>query len=167
MAEEAHSPEHSYQPAYRSEVIEYKDRRLAVRVRGDLGSQINFQEFQHSYNPLHQSSEGIVTAASEKDYYITHDHDGNTYLVDIAETMMSGKLVSVQLPEDPAKIPPVQFGKPWDIPGMGKTAAVREVVLSKGAVAVGDAKGGQKSNRPDPFSKYKGLVLKYLPDFGR
>src|SRR4051794_22093369 len=120
MGEGTWSPEQGRQPAYRSEVVEYQGRHLAMRFKGDLGAKIDFEQSPENYNPIHPGRQGIVTACSEKNYYITHDHEGVIYVVDIDKTKKAGKLVSAYSQKEKAQIPPIEFGKPWDVPGLGK-----------------------------------------------
>ncbi len=143
----------------KEEIVEFKNGHLALRFRGAPDTQLDFTKWKHKYNPFDSSlaNSAIVSTKSGKEYYIAPDANG-IYIVDIAETLSKGQLVAAYNVEPP----PIEWGKPWDIPELGKTDDVKELLVKYLVVSPG-AGIGRELNIDDPFVNYKTLLANYIP----
>jgi hypothetical protein len=142
------------------ETVQYADGQMALRITGDDGARFTF-DISYKHDPS-TFNEAIISTASGNDYYITHDSMRGTYIVNVRETIQTGKLIAAYSKDFPAPLPRIDFNKPWTIPGNFRTSSVREVFL-RYKIADSDSNAGRKLGIPDPFKKYDALFRKYIP----
>ena len=148
MGEGGHSPEEAQIPRYNQEWLQYNDDQLALLVKGEDGAQFDWK--MHKYSPTEVGNEGIVKTKSGNNYYIFSDRD-NTYLVNVGASHDQGKIVSAS-GKYPVELPPLEFGKPWDVPGFFKTSDVDSLLLRYEMAAEGKTPG-RKIDTANPFDK--------------
>ena len=142
-------------PVYNQETVQYQDDQLALSITGDRGAKFDFEN--HKWSPTEPMGEGIVSTKSGNDYYIFTRHK-RTYIVNTRETTEQGKVIAAAK-ESPAQLPPVEFGKPWKIPGFYTTSDIESVLL-RYKVAVPGHNVGRPRDEPNPFDKYQSLLRK-------
>src|SRR5438270_9822363 len=116
--------EHLDKPFYNQETLQYHDNQLALHLTGELRALFDFKK--HKYSPTELRGEAIVSTKSGNDYYIfTSDR---TYVMNTHKTDDQGKLVGYYK-EFPVELPPIEFGKPWNVPGLFQTSDVDSLLL--------------------------------------
>jgi hypothetical protein len=144
--------EQDIRPEYKQEIVQYQNGPLALCLTGERGAKLDFA--LHKYSPTRPMREAIVSTKSGNDYYIL-TNGGRTYVINTRESSEQGKLVAAYK-EFPADLPPIEFGKPWTIPGFYTTSDVESVLLK---YKIGDI-GERKINEPNPFDEYKSRFTK-------
>jgi hypothetical protein len=166
MAEGAQSPEKSIKPPeLKQEAVQYKDRGTAIRISGEKGAKFDFYG-ENKHSPEESGHMGIVVTESGNRYIIAENSKGDTYVVDARSSDEQGKLVALRRSGEDAstKLPPLEFGKPWEI-GPIKTTEVKQLVLETGQVALGDEPlpGHSQVDAPSPFANYRKLLRQARP----
>jgi hypothetical protein len=143
-------------PEYKQEIVQYQDDQLALSITGETGAKFDFDK--HKWSPTEPTGEGIVSTKSGNDYYIFTRHK-RTHVVNTRESDKRGELVAADIEQYPAQLPPMEFGKPWKIPGFYTTSDVESILL-RYKVAVSGHDVGRKIDGPNPFDKYQSLLRK-------
>lgn len=142
----------SLAPDCHEALLQYNDNQLVIRVTGDPGVKFDFE--QHKYNPVNPWGEGIVTTLSGNEYFIfRRSLSLPATILNTRESIKQGRLIAAYFKQRDFELPPVEFGKPWAIPGFYTTSAVRSLLLGSG-VASPDHTVGRKLDEPNPFDKY-------------
>jgi hypothetical protein len=160
MSEGTFSPESLSARPLHEEFEKFCDGITARKVTGDRGSRFDLNEGNQSI-AWNQTQDAIVTTKSGNDYYITHDREGGIYIVNTRETEDTGKLVAAHNPQYGSRLPAIEFGLSWNIPGCFSTSDVESLRLRYKVVPRGSLSAGEQQ-RPDPFERYKSLLRKHV-----
>lgn len=144
-------------PKYTEETVQYKNGQLAIRLHGEFGTKFDFAK--HKWSPTEPGEQAIVSTESGNDYYIFTDGHWRTYIVNTGESVRTGRLVAAYR-DFPAKLPQVQFGKSWNIPGFYRTTGVERILLRYKIAPEGHSVGSAIDG-PNPFDKYQNIVKTY------
>ena len=170
MAEGGYSPEQSSLKTYKQETVEYAGGREALRITGEKSVKFDFAQ-SHDHPAVDVENQAIVRTASSNDYYIARSENGTTYIIDTRSTEATGKLVRTKLEpvrgtggkRTPVPLRPVEFEKPWELVGGATTTNVKELLLKLHSVRA-LAPGAPKVETPTPFTKYKEILKRHLPN---
>jgi len=146
------------EPEYTQETLQYADDQLALYLTGERGAKFNFDE--HKWSPTERSGEAIITTESGNEYHMFNRRH-HIYIVNTNESEKQGKLVIGRYAPNITP-PPIEFGKPWKIPGFYTTTEVDSVLLRYKVVAPGK-EVGHKIDSPNPFDKYQRLLGRLAP----
>ena len=156
-----HPDSQSHEPRPRREVVQYPDGQCALSLTGELGTTFDFQG--HKWSPTDLLGEGVVKTRSGNDYYIfTSDQTNSTYILNTNVSREKGTPEVDVRRKRPVILPPVEFGRPWEIPGFYTTTPVTEVLLKYTETAPGQE--GYKQIDKNPFEEYKNILRRKSPN---